>query len=64
MTIREAGKEKVLEGSGRHDYRIGFNGDDETEVSAESMDELESLWKSLCPEFECEENSADYVERA
>lgn len=54
----------MLEGSGRHDYWIGFNGDDETEVSAESMDELESLWKSLCPEFECEENSVDYVERA
>lgn len=60
MTIKEAGKGIVR--TGKATYRIGFNGNDETELSASGIKELEELWKSLCPEFECEPDSIDYVE--
>lgn len=63
MTIREAGKEVVKETKRPASYRIGFNGNDETELDATGMDDLEKLWKSLCPEFGCKEDSVDYVER-
>lgn len=63
MTIREAGKGIVVGDTGPQTYRIGFNGDDETELTARSMGELEELWRSLCPEFGCRKNSVDYVER-
>lgn len=63
MTIREAGKGVVVGDSGTQTYRIGFNGDDETELDARNMKELEELWKSLCPELGCKLNSVDYVER-
>lgn len=63
MTIREAGKGVVAGGAGTHTYRIGFNGSDETELDAKNMSDLEELWRSLCPEFRCKENSVDYVER-
>lgn len=62
MTIREAGKGVVTTGGGT--YNIGFNNGDETQLTAYNMKELEELWKSLCPEFGCEPNSVDYVERA
>lgn len=45
-------------------YRIGFSDGDETELDATSMRDLEELWRSLCPEFGCAEDSVDYVERA
>lgn len=61
MTIREAGKGEV--GEMPASYHIGFNGNDETELDATGMDDLEELWKSLCPEFGCEEDSVDYVKR-
>ena len=63
MTIREAGKGKVVGDTGPQTYRIGFNDGDETELEARNMTELEELWKSLCPEFGCKANSVDYVER-
>ena len=44
-------------------YRIGFNDGDETELTANGINELEELWRSLCPEFECEPDSVNYVER-
>lgn len=64
MTIRQAGKGKVRTAKKAVPYRIGFNGGDETELDATSMGELEELWKSLCPEFGCAEDSVNYVERA
>lgn len=63
MTIREAGKGVVVGDTGAQTYRIGFNGNDETELDAKNMSELEELWRSLCPEFRCKANSVDYVER-
>lgn len=44
MTIREAGKGKVVGDSGMQTYRIGFNGGDETELNARNMSDLEQLW--------------------
>lgn len=63
MTIREAGKGVVVEDSEPHDYRVGFNDGDETELTVNSAKDLEELWKSLCPEFGCSSNSVDYMER-
>lgn len=63
MTIREAGKGVVKKAKHPASYRIGFNGNDETELDTTGMDDLEELWKSLCPEFGCEEDGVDYVER-
>lgn len=63
MTIREAGKGVVVDDTGTQTYRIGFNGNDETELDAKNMSELEELWRSLCSEFGCKANSVDYVER-
>ncbi len=63
MNIREAGREVVGIGTERRDYLVGFNGHDETLLSAAGMDDLENLWLSLCPEFECDPDSVDYVER-
>lgn len=64
MTIREAGKGKVQTTRKAFAYRVGFNDGNETELDAASMRDLEELWKSLCPEFGCAEDSVDYVERA
>lgn len=48
-------------------YRIGFvniyGEEDETELDAMNINDLERLWLSLCPEFECKGNSVCYVER-
>jgi len=51
VTIGEAGKGVVVSDTGTQTYRIGFNGNDETELDAKNMSELEELWRSLCPEF-------------
>ena len=68
MNIRKAGMEivkNVYKGYGI--YRIGFvnihGKEDETELDAMNINDLERLWLSLCPEFECKENSVRYVER-
>ena len=59
MTIREAGKGIVKSTGGT--YQIGFTDlygeEHETELSAHNMKELEELWRSLCPEFTCRQNS-------
>ena len=62
MTVREAGKGIVRSGGGT--YRIGYTDLYEMELSAFGMKDLEELWSSLCPEFECRKNSIRYIERA
>ena len=65
MTIREAGKGIVKSTGGT--YQIGFTDlygeEHETELSALNMKELEELWRSLCPEFTCRQNSIRYIEQ-
>ena len=67
MTIRKAGKGIVKKAYGcLNTYRIGFVSDegeeDQTELDAADMKDLEMLWRSLCSEFNCKENSVSYVE--
>ena len=40
-----------------------YGEEDETELDAMNINDLERLWLSLCPEFECKGNSVRYVER-
>ena len=47
MTIGEAGKGVVVSDTGTQTYRIGFNGNDETELDAKNMSELEELWRGV-----------------
>ena len=61
MNLRRAGKGIVRKGKRPSVYRIGFNDGDETELTANGINELEELWRSLCPEFECEPDSVNYV---
>ena len=63
MILRRAAKGIVRKGKKPSVYRIGFNDGNETELTANGINELEKLWLSLCPEFECEPDSVDYVER-
>lgn len=68
MTILEAGKNVVIPSGSDliHVYRIGFiNKDDtldETELDAINLSDLEELWRSLCPEFNCDEDFVEYIE--
>lgn len=65
MTIREAIKNENIELDGkRHNFLIGFNGDDETELEASSIEELEELWMSLVDEFETDVDKVDYIDIA
>lgn len=69
MTIREAGKGIVKKAYGRPNiYRIGFRNNDgeenETELDAMDMKELDALWRSLLEEFNCRSDSVLYVEVA
>ena len=64
MRLRRAAKGIVRKGKKSSVYRIGFNDGDETELTANGINELEELWRSLCPEFECQKNSIRYIERA
>lgn len=64
MRLRRAAKGIVRKGKKSSVYRIGFNDGDETELTANGINELEKLWFSLCPEFECEPDGVNYVERA
>lgn len=61
--FEKSGKGIVRKGKRPSVYRIGFNDGDETELTANGINELEELWRSLCPEFECEPDSVNYVER-
>lgn len=63
MRLRRAAKGIVRKGKKSSVYRIGFNDGDETELTANDINELEKLWFSLCPEFECEPDGVNYVER-
>lgn len=63
MTIQEAGKGIVINGSELQTYGIGFNDGDQTELLAYTIMELNELWNSLCSEFGCSPESIDYVER-
>ena len=64
--IREAVR-KELGGltAGKHAYRIGFidvhKQEQETELDTDSVRDLEELWASLAPEFECAEDSITYM---
>ena len=62
MTIVEAAKGVIPEKCDIITCRVGFNGGDETELDVTGLKDLESLWKSLCPEFGCAEDSVDYVD--
>lgn len=65
MTIREAGKGIVTTGGGT--YRIGFinmdGQEDETELDAYNMTELEELYRDFCKENGFRQNTVIYVER-
>ena len=54
--------------AGEHAYRIGFvdmhKQEQETELDTDSVRDLEELWASLAPEFECEADSIIYIEPA
>lgn len=67
MTIRRAGKGIVFNTKKPRSYRIGFvnshGEEDETELDATSIRDLEELWSSLCEEFECKFNSVNYIEK-
>ena len=60
MNIRRAGR-KVVKNLHKG-YGI-YGEEDETELDAMNINDLERLWLSLCPEFECKGNSVRYVER-
>lgn len=66
MTVREAVR-KELGGltAGKHAYRIGFidvhKQEQETELDTDSVRDLEELWASIAPEFECAEDSITYM---
>ena len=61
MTIREAiGDDYKFDGS-KITFDIGFNGDDETELTARSIEELEELWRSLVEEFETTIDGVEYA---
>ena len=65
MTIREAGKGIVTTGGGT--YRIGFintdGQEDETELDAYNMTELDELYREFCKENGFRQNTVTYVER-
>ncbi|NSF26709.1 hypothetical protein HQK13_17565 [Blautia wexlerae] len=68
MNIRRTGRRVVKNLHKAYGiYRIGFvniyGEEDETELDAMNINDLERLWLSLCPEFECKGNSVCYVER-
>ena len=52
MRLRRAAKGIARKSKKPSVYRIGFNDGDETELTANGINELEELWLSLCPEFE------------
>ena len=65
MTIREAGKGMVTTVGGT--YRIGFinmdGQEDETELDAYNMTELEELYRDFCKENGFRQNTVTYMER-
>ena len=62
MTIREAIGDKYKFDGSQITFDIGFNGDDETELTARSIEELEELWRSLVEEFETTIDGVEYAD--
>lgn len=63
MTIREAGEDVVTSFSGMQDYRIGFMGNNEIEITAQNIDELETIWESMVSDLDCNVDDVEYIER-
>ncbi len=63
MTIREAGEDVVTSFSGMQDYRIGFTGNNEIEITAQNIDELETIWESMVSDLDCDVDDVEYIER-
>lgn len=61
MTLEEAAEDLQLEPG---DYNIGFSGDDETQFSAESLEDLMECWEAFCADEGISEDCVDYVEAA
>ena len=59
MTIREAGKGVVVGDTGAQTYRIGFNGNDETELDAKNM----SKQRGLCGKGVGNEHSSKRIKQ-
>lgn len=66
MTIKEALKKNECEINYRQSILVGFKMNDgrksETELDVSSAEELESVFESLCKEFDTEKDSVLYVE--
>ena len=63
MTIREAGEDVVTSFSRMQDYRIGFTGNNEIEITAQNIDELETIWESMVSDLDCDVDDVEYIER-
>lgn len=63
MTIREAGEDVVTSFSGMQDYRIVFTGNNEIEITAQNIDELETIWESMVSDLDCNVDDVEYIER-
>lgn len=63
MTIREAGEDVVTSFSGMQDYRIGFTENNEIEITAQNIDELETIWESMVSDLDCNVDDVEYIER-
>lgn len=61
MTLGKAAVGIVQAGGGT--YNIGFNGDDETQLSAYNLQDLLECWIEFCAENGFQTNSVNYVER-
>lgn len=61
MTL-EAAVEDLQMGLG--DYNIGFMGDDETQFTACSLQDLKECWEVFCADEGISEDCVDYVEAA
>lgn len=61
MILEKAAAGVVTVGNGT--YNIGFNDNDETQFSADGLQNLLKLWNTFCAENGFQIDSVDYVER-
>ncbi len=61
MILEKAAAGVVTVGNGT--YNIGFNDNDETQFSADGLQNLLELWNTFCAENGFQIDSVDYVER-
>lgn len=61
VTVYQAGEGAAIQGMAV--YNIGFNGNDETQLEASGMKDLEMAWKGFCVENGIREDAVDYIER-